>query len=262
MSDIRLVCGECSEVMRGMPCDSVDLILTSPPYDQLREYHGYAFDFPAIAAQLYRVLKPGGVIVWVVGDQTKDGSESGTSFRQALHFMSLGLNLHDTMIYEAAGTGAKGSRLSYWQGFEYMFVLSKSKPKTINLLRDRPNTKRPGTIQSTRRRREGGEMRVPEYFEVSLLGNRTNIWRYATGHGHSFCENHPAPFPEALARDHILSWSNPGDLVLDPFVGSGTTAKQCVLLERNCIGIDISTEYIALAQRRVEQAQMQIRMPL
>ena len=246
-------CGECSAMLAALPDDCIDLTVTSPPYDNLREYQGYTFDFEPIAHQLYRVTKPGGVVVWVVGDATIDGSETGTSFRQALGFMAAGFNLHDTMIYEVAGTGAKGSNKAYWQGFEFMFVVSKGEPKTVNRIADIKN-KTIGLLRGGRWR-NGGNNEKPHL--TNEVGTRTNIWRYQVGFAdNSDQTDHPAPFPEALARDHIISWSNPGDVILDPFMGSGTVGKMCKETGRHWLGFDISEEYCQLARRRVDLARV------
>ena len=257
----QVITGDCAAVMRDRIADgAIDLTVTSPPYDNLRKYNGYHFDFEAIAAQLWRVTKPGGGVVWVVADATIKGSETGTSFRQALHFMGLGFNLHDTMIYEVAGTGAKGSNYAYWQGYEFMFVLSKGRPSTTNRLADSLNGKagaktgHANKVSVTGARGERGIRIVPNH------SVRTNIWRYANGKMRGDNGSHPAPFPEALARDHIISWSNPGDAVLDPMCGSGTTGKQAVLLGRRFIGIDISSEYVeGIARPRIQAAAEQAR---
>jgi site-specific DNA-methyltransferase (adenine-specific) len=247
---------DCLEGMRQMDDNSVDLTVTSPPYDNLRTYKGYSFDFENIAKELYRVTKQGGVVVWVVGDATINGSETGTSFRQALFFKDIGFNLFDTMIYEKPPRGAIGSNQTYWQAFEYMFVFSKGKPNTINIIRDRKNkdsrkgdngTKRlvDGTLQ---KRQRGG---FDDY------GRRTNIWQYYVGAGHStkdeIAYKHPAIFPEALAADHIKTWSNEGDVVLDIFCGSGTTPKMARLLSRHYIGFEISAEYCEIIKQRLSQ---------
>lgn len=251
MDTVRLFTGECAAVMaQHIPDGSIDLTVTSPPYDNLRTYKGYTFDFEAIAQQLWRVTKPGGVVVWVVADATINGSETGTSFRQALHFMSLGFNLHDTMIYEKSGAAYPDSN-RYWQAWEYMFVFAKFQPKTTVLLRDRPN-KYVGVMGGNGR---GGLCKRDEN------GIRYNIWRYATGRDNSTLDRdayyHPAIFPEPLARDHIISWSNPGDVVLDPMMGSGTTGKMAVQTGRRFIGIDIAAEYVALARERIGRAELQ-----
>ncbi len=249
-------CGECAEVMaQQIPDESIDLTVTSPPYDNLRDYKGYTFDFDAIAAQLWRVTKQGGVVVWVVADQTKDGSESLTSFRQVLHFNDIGFNVHDTMIYEVAGTGAKGSNKSYWQAFEYMFVLSKDSIETVNRIRDVEN-KRPGVRVNRGAKSLSVGLRLGEYV-VGDTGIRTNVWRFHSGNNGESSTPHPARFPENLARDHIISWSNPGDVVLDPMVGSGTVPKMSVLTDRQYIGIDVSSEYCDLARERVARAERQ-----
>lgn len=253
-----IVTGECSAMMAALPSNCIDFWLTSPPYDNQRLYNGFTFGFERIAAQLYRVTKQGGVGVWVVADETKDGSESGTSFRQALGFMAVGFNLHDTMIYKQAGVGAKGSHKAYWQSFEYMFIFSKGEPKTINLLRDKKNSNRGLSHGPSGEKHNGLKSRMAEGYKTQAFGIRENVWIYFTGNTNGDdLTSHPAPFPEALARDHILSWSMPGDTVLDPMTGSGTTAKQAHLLGRHYLGFDISEEYCQLARRRLANVEAQ-----
>jgi site-specific DNA-methyltransferase (adenine-specific) len=195
------------------------------------------------------VTKDGGVVVWVVGDATIKGSETGTSFRQALYFKEIGFNLHDTMIYEKA-QACFGSNLCYLQSFEYMFVLSKGRPKSINFLRDRPNVRYGKEKMAKQGLSVDGKKAERVYKDMKKMGKRKNIWTYGVGGGST---GHPAVFPEQLAQDHILSWSNPGDIVLDPMCGSGTTCKMAKLNGRNYIGIDIAEEYVELARRRVEE---------
>ncbi len=248
----------CLDTMARMPDGFVGLVVTSPPYDNLRDYNGYSFDFETTARELYRVTKPGGVVVWVVGDATINGSETGTSFRQALYFMECGFNLHDTMIYQQAGTGAKGSNLAYWQSFEYMFILSKCSPKTVNRLNDIPNSAA-GKKRSISQKSAKVGTRVDRPNVISpIFSVRPNVWFYATGQNDT--TDHPAPFPEKLAADHIYSWSNESDLVYDPFMGSGTTAKMAHLQNRKWIGSEISAEYVALAEKRLEPYLMQMRL--
>jgi len=244
----EIICGDNCEVMRQMPSESIDLVVTSPPYDDLRTYGGHDWDFYGVAWNLKRLLKPGGVIVWNVNDETKDGSESGTSMRQALHFQQIRLNLHDTMIWEKTGSGALGSQDCYAQNFEYVFIFSKGKPKALNLIQDRKNVVTSGTVLVN------GHLTADKKSEIRTIerkefGKRTNVWKLAP---EQRCE-HPAPFPESLARDHILSWSNEGDLVLDPFSGSGTTAKMAKHNGRRFIGIEINADYCEIAKKRLEQ---------
>lgn len=254
--------GNNVDVLAGFPDACIDLTVTSPPYDNLRQYNGYVFDFEGVAKQLYRVTKPGGVVVWVVGDEVVNGGETGESFRQALGFMAQGFNLHDTMIYAKNGP-AHPDVLRYHQVFEFMFIFSKGKPKAVNLLADRKNKWAGHSNFGTRTNRGkdgtiGGSTR--EGRTVKDYGTRWNIWEINNGYGYSADEDyayqHPAVFPESLARDHILSWSNPGDIVLDPFVGSGTTCKMAKETGRRWIGIDISAEYCKLAERRVAGANV------
>ena len=235
--------------------NSIDLTVTSPPYDNLRTYNGYSFDFEKLAQGLYRVTKNGGVVVWIVGDQTKDGSETGTSFRQALYFKEIGFNLHDTMIYLKHGF-ANPSNNRYHQVFEYMFVLSKGVPKTFNPLLDRKNKYQKrggGNIREANgnmnTNSSGGE-------KLNRFGARFNVWDYPIGGGNissdSATHKHPAAFPEELAKNHIISWSNEGDTVLDPFLGSGTTLKMCLETNRNGIGFEINEGYETIIRERLK----------
>ena len=252
----KIICGDAIEVMQSMPSDCVDLVVTSPPYDELRNYNGYSFDFESMAKGLFRVMKKGGVVVWVVGDQTIKGDETGTSFRQALYFKQVGFNLFDTMIYLKTPRGAVGNNKTYWQAFEYMFVLSKGAPKTINLLKDRENKDERGGDSGTKRLPDGTLLKLKRA-GYSKYGRRTNVWEYLIERGHSASDDiaykHPAIFPEKLVQDHITSWSKPHDVVLDPMCGSGTTCKVAKLNKRDFIGIEISSEYCKIAEERLRQ---------
>ncbi len=236
------VCG-----MKMLPSESIDLTVTSPPYDNLRTYNGFTWNFEAVAKELYRVTKQGGVVVWIVADATIKGSETGTSFRQALHFMDCGFNLQDTMIWAKTGNGCLGSQNAYGQVFEYMFVFSKGKIKTHNLIKDRENKIKNGMVKVNAGLVDGkGYSRI---VERKPFGKRNNIWRI----NQQQKSEHPAPFPEQLANDHIISWSNEGDIVLDPFMGSGTTGKMAIFNNRNYIGFEISKEYCEIAERRIDE---------
>lgn len=244
--------------MRGFKSETFDMVLTSPPYDDLREYNGFSFSFEEVARELYRLLKQGGVIVWVVGDAVVNGSESGTSFRQALFFKGLGLNIHDTMIYQRMARFPDDSR--YQGEFEYMFVFSKGKPKTFNPISDVLNKKRGVKIVSRQRESDGSLHESSGSKKGALIKEkrvRGNIWWIDAGFNLStkdvFAFEHPAIFPEKLAEDHLLSWSNEGDTVLDPFLGSGTTLKCAKYLNRNATGIEISPKYCEIARKRLAQ---------
>lgn len=251
---------DCLETMKRMPDNFVDMTLTSPPYDNLRDYKGYTFDFEGIARELFRITKDGGVVVWVVGDATINGSESGTSFKQALFFKEIGFNLHDTMIYRSGKPPLTHNR--YEQEFEYMFVFSKGSPKTFNPIK--VETAEAGAVRNRNYGEKIGAKNesknaVRHREEITTVADtkiKYNIWSYATGMGGStkdkYAFEHPAIFPEALASDHIKSWSNEGDLVYDPMIGSGTTGKMAVMLKRNFIGSEISEEYTKLAEERIK----------
>lgn len=252
----QIICGDNVATMATFPDACIDLVVTSPPYDNLRTYSAgksmdELWDFEGVAQQLWRVIKPGGVVVWVVADATIDGSETGTSFRQALRFMEIGFRLADTMVWEKTGQGAVGAW--YWSNFEFMFVISKRKPCTFNPIQDRRNIIESGKVATCGGRNSEGGFDTQRIVERQPFGRRFNVWR---------CEeqrnsNHPAPFPESLARDHILSWSNEGDIVLDPFSGSGTTAKMARLMGRKFVGIEINPEYCEIARNRLRQGVLE-----
>ena len=244
---------DCIEFMKSMDENFVDLTVTSPPYDELRDYKGYSFDFENIAKQLFRVTKKGGVVVWVVGDKIKKGNKSLTSFKQALYFQQVGFNVHDVMIYRKKNTPFMRSN-AYTNCFEFMFVLSKGSPNTFNPLK----------IKTVR---QGKEMlpfnKGADGVNKKILGElkpektMTNIWEYAVGYGGSTTDkiafDHPAIFPERLAEDHIISWTKEGDIVFDPMCGSGTTCKMASANNRHYIGCDISQEYVELAKKRLRK---------
>ena len=251
--------GDCLEMMKLLPDKSVDLVLTSPPYDNLRDYNGFTFDFEGIAKELYRVVKEGGVVVWVVGDSTTDGSESYSSFKQAIYFNSIGFKLHDTMIYKKDSIAFPNPR-RYHQCFEYMFVFSKLIPKTVNLIQDKINSTGNDGRKGRRERQKDGKIKLREkdVYKIKEIGTRWNIWEYGVGYMKTTTDigayKHPAMFPEKLAADHIKSWSNGRDLVLDPMCGSGTTCKMAKQLNRNFIGIEISEKYCKIAEDRLRQS--------
>ncbi len=247
--------GDCFDVMRELPDASVDLVVTSPPYDNLRTYNdGDAWTwqvFERVSFEIARVLKPGGVCVWNVADASVKGSETGSSFRQALHFKdTLNLNIHDTMIWQKPTFTAVGALKSrYAQVFEYMFVFAKGAPKTFNPIKDRPN-KIKGKISGTIRQADGSMKPMWSAGRVrNEFGQRFNVWEMLPARGNW----HPAPFPVTLAHDHIVSWSNPGDIVLDPFGGSGTTAVAAENAERRWICIERDEDYAAKAMERIRQ---------
>lgn len=251
----RIYNEDCLIGMKRIPDGFVDLTVTSPPYDNLRTYNGnieqWSFEkFKAIAKELYRVTADGGVVVWIVADATIKGSETGTSFKQALYFKETGFNLHDTMIWVKDGGGAVGSNRCYTQNFEYMFVFSKGTPKTINLIYDKPNLSFGVDKSGVGRRKTDGTKKIEKRKPAKQFSRRNNWWYIPPQKG----GKHPAVFPEQLAKDHILSWSNEGDVVLDPFMGSGTTAIACINTNRNFIGFEIDKHYCDIANERVQKA--------
>ena len=252
MTNVNLMLGDCLERMSEIPDGSVDLVVTSPPYDNLRDYHGYSFEFEKIAKELNRIIKDGGVIVWVVGDATVKGSESGTSFRQALYFKDVcGLNLHDTMIWNKGCFSAVGAlQTRYAPVFEYMFIFSKGKIGTFNPIKDKPNKWAGDTRKHLMNRHSDGNTKPSKGYTLSEFGQRYNIWDIFP-HRQKGPNKHPAPFPMQLATDHIVSWSNPNDIVLDPFLGSGTTGVAALELDRRFIGIEISEIYFEIAKNRI-----------
>jgi len=243
--------GDCLERMKEIPDNSIDLNVTSPPYDNLRTYNGNnalwgEHVWKAVIKELYRVTKDGGVIVWVVGDATIKGSETGTSFKQALWAMECGFNL-ETMIWEKTGSGCLGSQYFYGQNFEYVFLFVKGRPKAGELIKDRENKVKTGKVKVNGSIDVNGKSKS-RFIERKPFGKRNNIWRFDPQKN----SDHPAPFPLKLVQDHIISWSNEGDTILDPFMGSGTTGVACANTNRNFIGIELDPEYFDIAKQRIE----------
>jgi len=251
-SDKPWIIQDCLEGMKSIPDKAVDLVLTSPPYDDLRDYGGFTFDYHQVIPEIFRIMKDDGVCVWIVGDKTENGTESCTSFKQVLAFRDIGFNLHDTMIYEKAGF-ASPSTNRYHQVFEFMFIFSKGNNITFNPLKDRPN-KWESWGRNTRRQKDGRLIERPKRRPSNPTGMRMNIWRYSTGFGNTsdspLAFQHPAAFLDELAHDHIISWSIPGDIVLDPFLGSGTTLLACRKTGRIGLGFEINPEYESIIRER------------
>lgn len=271
MNNAQLIHSDCLSAMNKIDESSIDLTVTSPPYDNLRNYsNSLAWDdniWMAIIKELYRITASGGVVVWVVGDATVKGNESGTSFKQALYFKEIGFNLLDTMIYSKSGGGAVGSNNAYWSGFEYMFVFTKGRLKTFNPIVDRKNKKKPSFKCETQSRRSTEENRtIRRCIQREEYGKRYNVWQYNTGKNLSTTDKeaflHPAIFPEKLAEDHILSWSNVGDIVFDPFLGSGTTGKMALINNREFIGIEKEKKYFDIACKRIKKTTMQMTLSI
>lgn len=250
-SGIKIYHGDCVGVLPKLK--EIDLAITSPPYDDLRDYGGYIFNYKKVIPLLYESMANGAVCIWIVGDQTINGSESGSSFRQALYFMETGFNLHDTMIWEKPNF-SNPSVNRYHQIFEYMFIFSKSSPKCFNPIKDVPVKYEKNFGKSTRRIKSGEmvEIASPLYSKRAMRGN---IWKAKTTGQLQPCApiEHPATFPEPLISDHVISWSNGGDLILDPFMGSGTTLRVAKDLGRRAIGIEIEEKYCEIAAKRLAQ---------
>lgn len=261
------ILGKGQDVLKDIPDDIIDLTVTSPPYDKLRTYKdtvgkktyegGYIFPFIEMAKELFRITKDGGIVVWVVNDQVVDGGETGTSFKMALDFMNIGFKLYDTMIYHKNGAPFPETG-RYSQVFEYMFVFLKGKkPNTVNLLKDKPNRwAGHSNFGKPSKRNVDGSLKSTEKFKVGEYGFRYNVWYINNGKNYTtkddFAYMHPALFPEELSEDHILTWTNEGDIVLDPMCGGGTTPKMAKLNNRKFIGIDKVEEYVELSNKRVD----------
>jgi len=261
----KIILGDCLEVMKGFEDRCIDMVITSPPYDNLRNYKGYVFPFKDIAQELYRVIKDGGVIVWVIGDATINGNETGTSFRQVLIFQDIDFNLHDTMVFKKRNPVPQIYRKRYSNEFEYMFVLSKGKVQTHNPIMvdcKHAGLQLKGTTYKNYSKNEQKRKKMAKPVKNKKL--KGNVWEYVVGKNleDQEAKGHPAPFPCALARDHIYSWSNEGEIVLDPMCGSGTACKVAFQLKRKFIGIDISKEYCELGRQRIDSIAMQAQLPI
>ncbi len=261
----KIITGNCLDIMKDIDNDSVHLTLTSPPYDDLRNYKGYVFPFEQIAEELFRITKTGGIVVWVVNDATIMGSETGTSFKQALYFKEIGFNIHDTMIFKKRNPIPQIYRKRYSNEFEYMFVFSKGQVVTHNpILVDcaHAGLELNGTTYKNYSKNEQVREKLAKPVKDKKI--KGNIWEYVVGKKQEDQEakGHPAPFPCDLARDHIYSWTNEGDIVLDPMCGSGTTCKVAAEMNRKFIGLEISQEYAEIARKRVKAVLSQPKLLL
>lgn len=254
---MELIQGDCSVELGKIADNSIDMVITSPPYDDLRTYNGvieaWSFDkFKIIAKELYRVVKDGGVVVWVVGDATVKGSETGSSFKQALYFKEVGFNLHDTMIWTKNAIPYDPKCNRYWQAFEYMFVFSKGKPKTCNYLTEPCKNAGVRKTNDYGQKRKDGTLRTDRADKNRKIKEnkvKTNVWHFPPDGERT---GHPAVFPKKLVYDHMLTWTNEGDVVLDPFMGSGTTGVVCYITKRDFIGIEMDAKYFEIAKKRID----------
>lgn len=249
---------DCLDGMKLLGDGCIDITVTSPPYDNIRDYNGYVFDWKKTIEQIFRVTKQGGVVVWIVSDQTVNGSETGTSFKQALYAMECGFNLHDTMIWKKESC-AFPDATRYYPNFEYMFVWSKGKPKAYHPIEDRINKCAGTKVHGTFREVDGELKRRSRAWKEVMCkdkGVRFNVWEITTEKNNK--TGHPAVFPINLAKDHIISWSNEGDMVLDPFLGSGTTRIAAWETNRQFIGYEIDSTYFEVQQKRFEDATKQM----
>jgi DNA modification methylase len=252
----NIYCMDCLEGMKQIPKNFIDLTITSPPYDNLRKYNGFNFDFENVAKELFRITKEGGIVVWVVGDATINGSETGTSFKQALYFKEQGFNLHDTMIFQKTNPVPQIYRKRYNNIFEYMFVFSKGIVKTHNPIKiDCLHAGKVLNGTTYKNYSKGEQKREKLANPVKKQKIKGNIWEYVVGKKAEDQEakGHPAPFPCQLVKDHILSWTNEGDTVLDPMCGSGTTLKMAKYNGRNFLGFDVSQKYCDISKKRINQ---------
>jgi len=259
----RIYCSNAVVGMQALPDACIPLTVTSPPYDGLREFGGHRFDrdvFERVARELWWVVMPGGIVAWVVADEI-DGGYSGTSFRQALYFQEVGFRLHDILVMTRSGARWVGG--NRYGKLEFGFILSKGRPRSVSLIRDKPN-KHAGLLRRFKARRADGRLRVSARAKpVASMGVRGPVWEYAAGWGgmttERYAHEHPALMPEAMAHDLIVSWSRPGDLVLDPFLGGGTTAKMALLSHRRYLGFEAHLPYCRLAERRLRDAHAEYR---
>ncbi len=255
-NDLEVYQSDCLEYLKLQPDNSIAFTLTSPPYDDIRDYKGYSFPFESIAQELYRCTEVGGVVAWNVADATVDGSETGTSMRQALYFISLGFRLHDTMIYVKRNPmPASVNSKRYHQAWEYIFILSKGAPKTFNPIIVRAKY---GHLAANMKHRGTDGNMVYKKTKRNEFTKVRNIFEYSVGGGHStrdkIAYQHPAIMPEQLAADMITTWTDPGDRVFDPFTGAGTTAKMCLLHDRKFHGTELSEEYCKIITARLDAA--------
>jgi site-specific DNA-methyltransferase (adenine-specific) len=257
----QILCTDCVAGMQQLPDCCIPLTVTSPPYDDLRTYGGHTFDFEAVAGELWRITMNGGIVVWVVGEQVKKGTETGTAARQKLHFMDLGFRC-STMIMVTSRVRFP-QRGRYPSVFDYAFVLTKGRPRHFHAICDKKNKYVGEKFRWKLRERDGRIVKREHCHDkyVGVFGSRMNVWFYHVGYMKTTTDKdaygHPALMPEKMAEDFIISFSRPGDLILDPFSGAGTTSKMAMLNGRRYLGMEICENYASDSRKRLEKARQE-----
>lgn len=253
----KVHCMECVEGMEMLPDDCVDLVVTSPPYDAVRKYNGFAFDLHQTGAQIHRVLKDGGIAAMVIQDQTKDFGKSLTSFRTIIDWCdSFGFKLFECVIYRKNGSEGAWWKHRFRVDHEYIpLFLKGDRPAYFDKQPLRVPSKHGGKVMSgSGNRRTDGATNGTVRREINATKCRGTIWNYLmAGDKNPLKRKHPAVFPDAIPSDLIQCFCPPGGIVLDPFIGSGSTAVQALKHERHFIGFDISQEYCDLCNQRLEK---------
>ncbi len=254
----RIINADCIKATARLPANSIDLVMFSPPYDGIRDYKkGWIFDFPALGKNLYRLVKDGGVCAVVINDGTQDFAKSLTSFRLVLNWCdTAGWRLFETCIYQRDGNPGAWWKRRFRVDHEYIFLFLKGKkPKTFDKEPLMVPSKHAGRIYSGTDRLTSGKFKKIDHKPVKRMKCRGTVWKYPTSNteGNRTKLQHPATYPDPLAQDIIQCFSEPGDTVLDPMCGSGTTCVMAMKMKRQYMGIDINEEYCQIARKRLWQ---------
>ncbi len=253
----KIICGDCVEVLKSIPDNSIDLVVTSPPYDGIRKYNGFSFNLHSTGKELFRVLKDGGIIAMVIQDQTKNFGKSLTSFKTIIDWCeNVGFKLFETIIYKKHGAEGAWWTKRFRVDHEYIPIFLKGeRPAYFNKEPLKIPSKHGGkTMTGCATRLTNGKTLKSKRVFINPMKCRGTLWDYTTcGDGTRLKHQHPATFPDKIPVDFIRCFCPKNGIVLDPFIGSGTTALAAIQLNRNYIGIDISKEYCELAKKRIRE---------
>ena len=258
----KLIVGDCLNIMKKIEENTFDLIVFSPPYDSLRKYNDYTFDLKKTGEQIFRVLKDGCLCAMVIQDQTKNFGKSLTSFRTAVDWVDrIGFKLFETVIYRKHGIEGAWWNKRFRVDHEYIHLFLKGeKPRYFNKDPLRIPSKHGGkTMVGSGNRKTDGTTTKTTTIHVNKMKCRGTVWDYLNaGDKNKLKQQHPAVFPDKIPYDIISCFSPVKGLVLDPFVGSGSTCVMAKKLDRFYTGIDISSKYIEIAKKRLKEVQMEL----
>ena len=252
----KIICEDNITYLKTLPDECIDFVITSPPYDALRDYNGYKLDLHGLGVELLRVLKDGGICVMVIQDSTRDFAKSLTSFRTIVDWCdNIGFRLFECNIYNRQGTEGAWWKKRFRVDHEYMPIFLKGKrPQYFDKENIKIPSKHGGKIMTGANIRTKNGQTGSRKVKINPTKCPGTVMTFGNtcGGESKLKSKHPAVFPNMLAYDMIECFCPEDGTVLDPFNGSGTTTLAAKCLGRNYIGIDVSEEYNKIARERLE----------